>query len=161
RPCQLAWPAIKSRPDREAVPRRRFRAGDSHWRRRIRAMIKFGVGQSVKRGEDVRLLTGAGQYTDAISLPRQAYAYFLPPPSPHAHADIGTLDTGAAKTAPGVLGVFTGADIRAAGLGDLQCAVPLRNRDGSAMFMPPRPALAVGRVRFVGDPVAMVVAETL
>jgi aerobic carbon-monoxide dehydrogenase large subunit len=120
-------------------------------------VVKFGVGQSVKRVEDLRLLTGAGQYTDDINLQRQAYVYFLR--SPHAHADIGNLDTGAAKRAPGVLGVFTGADLRAAGLGDLTCAVPLKQRDGT-LFMPPRPALAVGRVRFVGDPVAMVVAET-
>ena len=122
-------------------------------------MVKFGVGQSVRRVEDVRLLTGTGRYTDDVSAPRQTHAYFLR--SPHAHAELRALDTAAAKDAPGVLGVFTGADLRAAGIGDLPCIAPIPNRDRSAMTIPPRPALAVDRVRFVGEPVAVVVAETL
>lgn len=122
-------------------------------------MVKFGVGQSVKRVEDPRLLTGNGRYTDDIQLKRQAHAYFVR--SPHAHASFTRIDTSAAARAPGVLTVLTGAELQAAGLGNVPCLVPLTNRDGSKMMMPPRPALATGRVRFVGDAVAVVVAETL
>ena len=122
-------------------------------------MVKFGVGQSVKRVEDPRLLTGNGRYTDDIQPRRQAHAYFVR--SPHAHASFTKVDTSAAAKAPGVLAVVTGADLKAAGIGDVPCLVPLKNRDGSSMPMTPRPALAVGRARFVGDAVAMVVAETL
>ena len=123
------------------------------------AMVKFGVGQSVKRVEDPRLLTGNGRYTDDIQIKRQAQAYFVR--SPHAHASFTSIDVSKAKAAPGVLAVVTGADLQAAGIGNVPCMVPLKNRDGSSMKMPPRPALAVGRARFVGDAVAMVVAETL
>ena len=122
-------------------------------------MVKFGVGQSVKRVEDPRLLTGNGRYTDDIQPRRQAHAYFVR--SPHAHASFTKVDTAAAAKAPGVLAVVTGADLQAAGIGNVPCLVPLKNRDGSSMPMTPRPALAVGRARFVGDAVAMVVAETL
>ena len=122
-------------------------------------MVKFGIGQPVRRVEDSRLLTGAGRYTDDISLPRQAYAYFLR--SPHAHARIKKLDSGPAKTMPGVLGVFTGADLKAAGIGDLPCLAPITSRDGSEMRIPPRPAIASQTVHFAGDTVALVVAETL
>ena len=121
-------------------------------------MAKFGIGQPVRRLEDARLLTGNGRYTDDINLPREAYAYFLR--SPHAHAHLKNIDTSAAKDVPGVLGVFTGADLKAAGLGDLPCLAPVANRDGSPMAIPPRPAIAVSDVRFVGDPVALVVAVT-
>ncbi len=121
--------------------------------------MKFGVGQPVRRIEDQRLLTGTGRYTDDINLPRQSYAYFVR--SPHAHARIVRLDTSAARQAPGVVGIVTGADLAAAGLGPIPCMVPLRNRDRSKMTVPPRPAIAVERVRFVGDIVALVVAETL
>jgi len=122
-------------------------------------MVKFGVGQSVKRVEDPRLLTGNGRYTDDIQPRRHAHAYFVR--SPHAHASFTKVDASAAAKAPGVLAVVTGADLKAAGIGDVPCLVPLKNRDGSSMPMTPRPALAVGRARFVGDAVAMVVAETL
>ncbi|MGQ0664408.1 MAG: xanthine dehydrogenase family protein molybdopterin-binding subunit [Pseudomonadota bacterium] len=122
-------------------------------------MIKFGVGQSIRRTEDLRFLTGSGLYTDDITVPRQACAYFLR--SPHAHARLLKVDSGPAKSAPGVLGVFTGADLAAAGIGHLPCGVAIENRDGSKMRVPPRPAIAADRVRFVGDTVAMVVAETL
>ncbi|HEX6978145.1 MAG TPA: xanthine dehydrogenase family protein molybdopterin-binding subunit [Alphaproteobacteria bacterium] len=121
--------------------------------------MKFGVGQPVRRIEDQRLLTGTGRYTDDINLPRQSYAYFVR--SPHAHARIVRLDTSAARQAPGVVGIITGADLKAAGLGSIPCMVPLRNRDRTKMTMPPRPAIATERVRFVGDIVALVVAETL
>jgi carbon-monoxide dehydrogenase large subunit len=122
-------------------------------------MVKFGVGQSVKRVEDPRLLTGNGRYTDDIQVKRQAQAYFVR--SPHAHAAFTRIDTSRAAAAPGVLAIVTGADLQAAGIGNVPCLVPLTNRDGSKMPMTPRPALAVGRARFVGDAVAMVVAETL
>src|SRR5687767_3000984 len=102
--------------------------------------MKFGVGQSVRRIEDQRLLTGTGRYTDDISLPRQAHAYFLR--SPHPHARIVRIDASAARAAPGVAGVLTGADLEKAGLGPIPCMVPLTNRDGSQMTMPKRPAIA-------------------
>jgi carbon-monoxide dehydrogenase large subunit len=124
--------------------------------------MKFGLGQSAPRVEDLRLLRGGGRYTDDINREGQAYGVLLR--SPHAHARINAIDTAAALAAPGVLAVYTGADIAAAGLGDLPCFVarmmPLKRPDGSAMFLPPRPALARGKVAFVGDPVAFVVAES-
>ena len=119
-------------------------------------MAKFGLSQPLRRIEDPRLLKGGGRYTDDIDLPGQGYGYVLR--SPHAAATITGIDTAAAKAMPGVLGVFTHADI--AELGDLPCAVPLKNRDGSPRANTPRPALANGQVRHVGDPVAFVVAET-
>ena len=121
--------------------------------------MKFGLGQPVRRIEDQRLLTGTGRYTDDLSLPRQTYAYFLR--SPHAHARLLKLDASAARGVPGVLGIVTGADLERAGIGPIPCMVPLRNRDGSNMEIPKRPAIATDRVRFVGDIVALVVAETL
>ena len=99
-------------------------------------MVKFGIGQPVQRVEDQRFLTGAGRYTDDVNLPRQAYAYFLR--SSHANAKLKKVDTRAAAQAPGVLGVFTGADLKAAGVGDLPCMAPVNNRDGSPMPLPPR-----------------------
>jgi aerobic carbon-monoxide dehydrogenase large subunit len=120
---------------------------------------KYGIGQAVSRFEDPRLLRGAGRYVNDVSLPRQAYAYFLR--SPHAHAKIAAIDTSAAKTAPGVLAVFTEADVAAEKLGTTRLALPRKRADGSPAFARPHPGLARGEVRYVGDPVAMVVAETL
>ncbi|MBS0517582.1 MAG: xanthine dehydrogenase family protein molybdopterin-binding subunit [Proteobacteria bacterium] len=123
-------------------------------------MAKFGIGQSVRRVEDPRLLTGGGRYTDDTKLAQPAArAYVLR--SPHAHADIRKIDTTAAKKAPGVLLVLTGDDVKKAGFGDLPCLVPVTNRDGTPRAETSRPMLAQGRVRHVGDPVALVVAETL
>src|SRR5689334_12732817 len=123
-------------------------------------MAKFGIGQSVRRVEDPRLLTGGGLYTDDTRVSGPAVrAYVLR--SPHAHADIERIDTSAARKAPGVLLVYTGDDVKKAGFGDLPCLVPVNNRDGSQRADTPRPMLAKGRVRHVGDPVALVVAETL
>jgi carbon-monoxide dehydrogenase large subunit len=122
-------------------------------------MTKFGQSQPVRRVEDQRFITGKGRYADDISLPGQVYGVFLR--SPHAHAKILKIDTAAAKSAPGVLAVYTVADLKAAGIGDLPCTIPLKNRDGSMRADPPRPALADGMVRHVGDPVAFVVAETV
>ncbi len=119
-------------------------------------MAKFGLSQPLRRIEDPRLLKGGGRYTDDIDLPGQGYGHVLR--SPHAAATITGIDTAAARAMPGVLGVFTHADI--AELGDLPCAVPLKTRDGSPRANTPRPALANGQVRHVGDPVAFVVAET-
>ncbi len=122
-------------------------------------MMKFGIGQPVRRVEDLRLLTGAGRYADDINLPRQAYAYFLR--SPHAHAEIRSIDASAARKSPGVLGVVLGEDLAAAKIGDVPCTAPVVNRDGTTCPIPPRPAIARARVRFVGEIVALVVAETI
>ncbi|MDJ0947632.1 MAG: xanthine dehydrogenase family protein molybdopterin-binding subunit [Alphaproteobacteria bacterium] len=122
-------------------------------------MGRFGVGQSVRRTEDPRLLTGRGRYTDDVSLPGQVFGFVLR--APMAHAEIRALDASAAEAAPGVLAVLTGEHCAADGLGNIPCPVEMQNRDGSPIVKPPRPVLAQGRVRFVGDPVAFVVAETL
>jgi len=121
-------------------------------------MGQFGIGQAVRRKEDVRFITGAGHYVDDARRSRQAYAAFLR--SPHAHARIRSLDLAAARRAPGVIAVYASAEIAAAGLGTIKCVAPLKNRDGSNYFNPGRPLLASGKVRHVGDPVALVIAET-
>src|SRR5579884_2685674 len=126
---------------------------------RSRAMAQFGIGQPVRRVEDRRFLTGSGRYVDDLTWPHQAYAFMLR--SPHAHARIRAIDTAAAAAAPGVLAVYTGADLARDGIGTIPCLSPLQNRDGSPAVMPPRPALVRERVRHVGDTVAMVVADTL
>ncbi len=123
-------------------------------------MAKFGIGQSVRRLEDPRLLTGGGRYTDDTRLDGPA-ARMVVLRSPHAHAEIRRIDITAAQKAPGVLLVLTGEDVKKAGFGDVPCLVPLQNRDGSPRAETPRPMLAQGRVRHVGDAVALVVAETL
>jgi carbon-monoxide dehydrogenase large subunit len=115
------------------------------------------VGQRVERREDYRFLTGAGQYTDDITLPQQSYACFLR--SPHAHARIRAIDTAAARVAPGVLGVFTGRDVAA--VGGLPCGWLIKSIDGTPMKEPKHPIIAESRVRHVGDQVALVVAESL
>jgi carbon-monoxide dehydrogenase large subunit len=121
--------------------------------------MKFGIGQPVRRDEDLRLVTGQGRYTDDIDLPRAAHAFVLR--APVAHARIKRIDATVARGMPGVLLVATGEDTRADGLGDVGCLVPLVNRDGSQRHDTPRPVLALGKVRHVGQPVALVVAETL
>ncbi len=122
-------------------------------------MAKFGIGQAVPRAEDPRLLTGGGQYTDDVSLPGQAVGYVLR--SPYAHAEIRAIDLAGAGQSPGVIGIVTGQDLEADGIGPIAVKFAPKNRGGWKMPEPPRPALAVGRVRHVGDPVALVVAETL
>ena len=117
------------------------------------------IGASVRRKEDYRFLTGAGQYTDDVVLAAQSHAVFVR--SPHAHARINAIDIAAAQAAPGVLGVFTGADVAAAGINGLPCGWLITSTDGQPMKEPPHPILAQGKVRYVGDHVAMVVAETL
>ena len=122
-------------------------------------MMKFGIGQPLRRFEDPRLLTGKSRFQDDVQLPRQAYAVFVR--SPHAHARIRALDTTAAARAPGVLAVFTGADYQNDGLAMPKAAMPRKRADGSPAFAPQRPALVIDRVRYVGDTVAMVIAESL
>jgi carbon-monoxide dehydrogenase large subunit len=119
---------------------------------------KYAVGQSARRVEDPRLLQGLGRYSDDVNLTRQAYAVVVR--SPHAHARLDAVDVSQAAKASGVLAVLTGADVAADGLGDLPSDGGRKRRDGSAAFTTPRPALARERVRHVGDPVALVVAET-
>jgi carbon-monoxide dehydrogenase large subunit len=121
--------------------------------------MKFGVGQPVRRVEDQTLITGKGRYTDDITLPNMAQAYVLR--ARVAHANIRKIDVSAARTMPGVLLLLTGEDVKADGLGDVPCHAPLNNRDGSPRKDTPRPALAVGKVRHLGQPVALVVAETM
>ncbi|NBU13467.1 MAG: xanthine dehydrogenase family protein molybdopterin-binding subunit [Alphaproteobacteria bacterium] len=119
---------------------------------------KTGVGAPVLRKEDFRFITGKGQYTDDINRQDQAHAYFLR--SPHAHATIKKLDISAAKSAPGVLGVLTGDDLAADKIGGLICGWMIHNKDGSPMKAGAHPALAQGKVRYVGDHVAVVIADT-
>jgi len=117
-----------------------------------------GIGASVKRREDLRFLSGRGNYTDDINRPGQLHAVLVR--SPHPHARIRGIDTAAAKAAPGVHAVFTGADLAAEKVGGLPCGWQVKNKDGSPMAEPPHPVLAIGKVRHVGDPVAVVIAET-
>ncbi|WP_439552799.1 xanthine dehydrogenase family protein molybdopterin-binding subunit [Falsiroseomonas sp.] len=115
-----------------------------------------GIGASVRRKEDFRFLQGRGNYVDDINRPGQTHAFILR--SPHAHATIQGIDTAAAKAMPGVLAVFTSADMAA--IGGIPCGWQIHNKDGTPMAEPKHPVLAEGKVRHVGDPVAVVVAET-
>ncbi|HEX6692158.1 MAG TPA: xanthine dehydrogenase family protein molybdopterin-binding subunit, partial [Burkholderiales bacterium] len=117
------------------------------------------IGARVTRKEDYRFLTGAGQYTDDVQMPNQAYAAFVR--SPHAHARIKSIKLEKAKKAPGVLGVFTGQDLAGAKVGGLPCGWLITDVNGQPMKEPPHPCLAQGKARHVGDQVAVVVAETL
>ncbi len=123
------------------------------------ALQKFGVGQPVRRTEDPKLVRGEGRYTDDVNLPAQAYAVMVR--SERAHGIIRNIDASAASAMPGVLAVYTGADLAAAGYGGLKCFPPLKNRDGTPMKKPARPALPTDKVRFVGDPIACVIAESV
>ncbi|MCA3387261.1 MAG: xanthine dehydrogenase family protein molybdopterin-binding subunit [Roseomonas sp.] len=120
-------------------------------------MDKFGIGQPVRRKEDVRLLTGRGTYTDDMNRPGQAHAVVLR--SPHAHARILSMDVSEARVAPGVVAVLTGHDAIADGIGALPVQVEVPGKD-KPLFAPTRHILQTERVRYVGDPVALVVAET-
>jgi aerobic carbon-monoxide dehydrogenase large subunit len=121
-------------------------------------LMKFGIGQPVSRKEDPKLLRGEGRYADDVSIDGQAYAVMVR--SRNAHGVIRAIDVAEARAMPGVLAIYTAADLAAAGRGPMKCAVAFNNRDGSAMRAPLRPALATERVRFVGEAVACVVAET-
>ncbi len=120
-------------------------------------MTASPIGQPVRRKEDVRFLTGAGQYTNDISARHTTHAFFLR--SPHAHATLRSIDRRRAASAPGVIAIFTGEDL--AGIGGLPCGWLITGTDGKPMNEPMHPVLAQGKVRYVGDPVALVIAETL
>ncbi|MCA0425285.1 MAG: xanthine dehydrogenase family protein molybdopterin-binding subunit [Proteobacteria bacterium] len=122
-------------------------------------MSATGIGAPVRRKEDFRFITGKGNYTDDINRPGQAHAFFLR--SPHAHATIKAIDTKAAAKMPGVVAIFTGEDIAADKVGGLICGWMIHNKDGSPMAAGAHPALAQGKVRYVGDHVAVVIADTL
>jgi carbon-monoxide dehydrogenase large subunit len=117
------------------------------------------IGQSIKRKEDYRFLTGAGTYTDDVTIPGQTYACFVR--SPHAHAAIKSIDASKALAAPGVVAVFTGEDLARTKVGGLPCGWLITDVHGQPMKEPPHPPLAQGKVRYVGDQVAVVIAETL
>jgi carbon-monoxide dehydrogenase large subunit len=115
-----------------------------------------GIGASVRRKEDLRFISGHGNYTDDINRPGQLYAYIKRSDRPHAR--IASIDTKAAQASPGVVAVFTGADM--ANIGGLPCGWQIHSKDGSPMAEPKHPVLAEGKVRHVGDPIAVVIAET-
>ncbi|MTI09277.1 xanthine dehydrogenase family protein molybdopterin-binding subunit [Curvivirga aplysinae] len=118
-------------------------------------MSDTGIGAAVRRKEDFRFLTGQGNYTDDINRPNQTYGYIVR--SPYAHATINSIDTSSVKEADGVVAVFTGEDMQ---VGSIPCGWGVNNKDGSPMNEPFHPALAQGKVRHVGDQVAIVIAET-
>ncbi|HXW26487.1 MAG TPA: xanthine dehydrogenase family protein molybdopterin-binding subunit [Xanthobacteraceae bacterium] len=122
-------------------------------------MSATGIGAAVRRKEDQRFITGKGHYTDDINRPGQTYAYFVR--SPHAHAKITRIDAGAAAAMPGVLAVLTGAELAADKIGNLICGWMIHSKDGSPMKMAAHAAIANGKACHVGDPVAVVIAETL
>src|SRR5260370_13945564 len=122
-------------------------------------MSKYGIGQPVLLFEDPRLLRGQGKFISAVNLHGQAYAVFVR--SPHAHAKINKIDVEAAKKAPGVLAVYTGHDVKADGLGMPKANMPRKRPDGKPRYAPQRPPLVTDRVRYVGNPVVMVIAATL
>jgi aerobic carbon-monoxide dehydrogenase large subunit len=122
-------------------------------------MTATGIGVAVRRKEDHRFITGKGHFTDDINRPGQAYAYFVR--SPHAHAAIKSIDSKAVASMPGVLTVLTGSQLAADKIGNLICGWLIHSKDGSPMKMAPHPALANNKVCHVGDPVAVVIAETL
>ncbi|NDH25230.1 MAG: xanthine dehydrogenase family protein molybdopterin-binding subunit, partial [Rhodobacteraceae bacterium] len=115
-----------------------------------------GIGASSKRREDIRFLTGTGQYTDDINVQGQAYVHFLR--SSVAHGRINSVDTSTAATMPGVVRIFTGADFE--GVGGLPCGWQVTDRHGQPMQEPAHPVLAQGKVRHVGDPIAAIVADS-
>src|SRR5436190_13919689 len=122
-------------------------------------MAKFSLGQGLSRLEDEPLLRGAGRYADDVALAGAAHAVIVR--SPHAHARIRGVSTGDARKAAGVIAVLTGKDAAADSLGHIECQIPVVNLDGSNRKDTPRPILALERVAHVGDPVAVVIAETL
>ena len=119
---------------------------------------KYAVGQPVPRKEDPVLLRGEGRYSDDLNLPGQAHAVMVR--SNAAHGMIRSIDTAAAREMPGVLAILTGQDLIDAGLGNMPSGMSFKMRDGGDMPKPTQPILTIDKVRFVGDPVAVVVAET-
>src|SRR5256886_4575572 len=121
-------------------------------------MSATGIGAAVRRKEDQRFVTGKGHYTDDISRPGQTHAFFVR--SPHAHAKIKRLDATAAKTMSGVVAVLTGAELAADKIGNLICGWMIHSKDGTPMKMGAYPALAPDTVRYVGQAVAVVIADS-
>src|SRR3954469_25354650 len=117
-----------------------------------------GIGASVRRKEDLRFITGRGQYTDDVVRAGETRAVFVR--SPHAHARIKSIDTSEAAKMPGVVAVLTGAQLAEDKIGNLICGWMIHSKDGSPMKMAPHPALAAGKVNHVGDAVSVVIAET-
>ena len=122
-------------------------------------MTEDGIGVPLRRREDRRFLTGRGRYVHDIALPHQLNAVFLR--SPHAHAEILAIDKAEALTSSGVVAIFTGENVTADKLNGVPCAWGIAGRDGKLMKEPPHPLLAEGKVRHVGDPVAMVIADSV
>ena len=122
-------------------------------------MAENGIGARMTRREDQRFLRGKGTYVDDINRPGQNYAVFVR--SPHAHATINAIDTAAASAAPGVVAIFVGEDMVADGVGPLICGWAISFKDGSPMNMPMHMPLSVGKVTYVGDAVAVVIAKSL
>ncbi len=120
--------------------------------------MKFGMGQSVRRTEDIRFITGQGRYTDDLRFDGELFVAFLR--SPHGHAKITSIDTSAAKAAPGVVGVLTYEDIEAVGAAPMPLLAPIPSRDGSFAKSTAKPLLAKDKVTFAGEAIAMAVAET-
>jgi carbon-monoxide dehydrogenase large subunit len=118
--------------------------------------MRSGIGEAVRRTEDPALLRGQGRYTDDVNEPGQAYAYIVR--SPHAHGLLKKINIATAEAMPGVLAIYTAADLAA--YGPHKCMLDFKQRDGTPMKRPIRKSLAEGKVRYVGDPVACVVAET-
>src|SRR5690348_16762128 len=121
-------------------------------------MTATGIGAAVRRKEDIRFITGKGQYTDDVVRPGETRALFVR--SPHAHAKIRNIDVTAAAAMPGVVAVLTGADLASDKIGNLICGWMIHSKDGSPMKMAAHPALANGKVNHVGDAVAVVIADT-
>ena len=122
-------------------------------------MTETGIGAAVRRKEDKRFLTGNGNYLDDLNATGQTHAYFVR--SPHAHANIKSIDCSATKASPGVVAVLTGKELADDGIGPLICGWTITGKDGEPHKAPAHPALAVDTVRYVGDHVAVVIAETL
>src|SRR6185369_5515809 len=118
-----------------------------------------GIGAAIRRKEDMRFLLGRGNYVADMKLQNMTFGVLLR--SPHAHARIKSIDTSEAKKLPGIVAIFTGDDLLADKVGTLPCAWPVTGKGGAATKEPPHPALAQGKVRHVGDPVAFVIAETV
>lgn len=120
--------------------------------------LQFDIGQPVVRTEDKRLLSGGGQFTDDTTIDGQVYAKFVR--SPIAHGVIKSIDTATAADLPGILAIYTSDDLRSDGIGNIPSGLPLKNRDGSGYIVPPRTGLAIDRVRHLGEPIAVIIAET-
>jgi carbon-monoxide dehydrogenase large subunit len=121
-------------------------------------MVEQSIGKSVLRKEDMRFITGNGRYTDDINLRGQTYGYFVR--SPYAHAVVGEVDTSAAQSMPGVVAVLTGKQVAEDELGTLPCGWMIHSKDGSEMKQPPHPVMAATKVNYVGEPLALVVADS-